>query len=208
MPVIAFGIVLLVVIIIGVYVLVQSPLPSSTPSLTPTPTPAVNPNPTTTPTTTTSLTPTPSPIATFSPTPTSAPTSTPTSTIPPTPTPTPIVSQVTATIYAGVNSQGALGFGNSADSIQSPGPAFMFKVGDNVTLTFINTMPTTEHNWAMVDAQSATANVVFGARVNIILGLGNSTVTFTPTQAGNYYYICQVVGHFAAGMWGTITVTP
>jgi uncharacterized cupredoxin-like copper-binding protein len=69
-------------------------------------------------------------------------------------------------------------------------------------------MPTTEHNWAMVDAKSATANVVFGARVNIILGLGNSTLTFTPTQAGNYYYICQVVGHFAAGMWGTVTVTP
>jgi len=60
----------------------------------------------------------------------------------------------------------------------------------------------------MVNAQSATANVVFEARTNIIPGGGNATITFIPTQAGNYYYICQVVGHFAAGMWGIVTVIP
>jgi plastocyanin len=234
MIVIALTVIIVLAIIFGVYFSTQAPSPSSsqTPSPTstsnPTPSPTVIINSTSSPTSSSLFTPTPSPITTFNPTPistttpilTSTPvanptpvptpiaTSTPIQTIAPTPTPAPTVSY-NITIYAGVNSQGTFGFGNNSNSIQSPGPSFTFKVGSNVTLTLVNTMPTVEHNWAMVDAQSATANVVFGARVNIIPGGGPSeTVTFSPTVAGNYYYICQVVGHFAAGMWGTITVTP
>ena len=175
-----------------------SPSPSPTTSPTPTPTVTLTPSPTQTPTSTPTPIPTQIILPTFTPYPSPS----------PTPIPTPAVSQVSVTIYAGSRSGGGLGFGNSSTTIQSPGPTLTFEVGDNVTLTLINAAPSTSHNWAMVDAQSATANVVFGAQVNMISGGGTGSVTFTPTQSGNYYYICQVPGHFAAGMWGNVIVTP
>ncbi len=191
--------------------------PSPTQTLTPTQTPTATQSPTGTPSTTTtpaSATPSPtqSSAATPTPTPTLTATPLPTPTQVPTPTPTlsptPTGSPVSVTIYAGSTSGGGLGFGNSASSITSPGPTLTFKVGDRVTLTLSNTSPSLSHNWAMVDAQSASANVVFGAQVSTVSGGGTGSVTFTPTQAGNYYYICQVFGHFAAGMWGNIVVNP
>ncbi|MEP7356596.1 MAG: cupredoxin domain-containing protein [Anaerolineales bacterium] len=33
-------------------------------------------------------------------------------------------------------------------------------------------------------------------------------VTFTPSQAGTYTYYCDVPGHKAAGMTGTLTISP
>ncbi len=182
--------------------------------LAPTPTPSSSPSPTKLPTSIPTETLAPSPTQTLTSTPTPIPTQIilPTFTPYPSPTPTPIptlvVSQVSVTIYAGSRSGGGLGFGDSNTTIQSPGPTLTFKVGDNVTLTLINAALSTSHNWAMVDAQSATANVVFGAQVNMISGGGTGSVTFTPAQFGNYYYICQVPGHFAAGMWGNVIVTP
>jgi plastocyanin len=205
--VVAIAIILIVAAGVFAYTkLAPTPTPSSSPTPTKSPTPI--PTETLTPSPTQTLTPTPTQIPdqiilpTFTPYPSSTTTQT------PTPTPTPTVSQVSVTIYAGSRTGGGLGFGNSTTTIQSPGPTLTFKVGDNVTLTLINTAASTSHNWAMVDAQSATANVVFGAQVNMIPGGGTGSVTFTPTQTGNYYYICQVPGHFAAGMWGNIIVNP
>jgi nitrite reductase (NO-forming) len=68
------------------------------------------------------------------------------------------------------------------------------------------------HNWALVDAKSSTATVLFSAQIGSAsspVAAGQSqSVTFTPTTAGSYYYICQVDAHVSLGMWGTVTVNP
>ncbi len=121
-------------------------------------------------------------------------------------------SAVSKTIYAGEKSASVYGFGNSASTIDSPGPALTFKVGDVVTLTLVNSSPNMPHNWAMVSDKSTVSSVVFNAQIqsgsNPISPGASKSVTFTITQAGNYYYICQVPGHVALGMWGTVTVNP
>jgi plastocyanin len=138
-------------------------------------------------------------------TPSTSPTPTPTAT----PTPTGSPGTVKLDIYAGEVSSSTYGFGNSANSIQSPGPSLNFKVGDVVTVTLHNagTMP---HNWALVDAKSSTANVLFNAQIasssSPVQPDSTGQVTFTVTQAGNFYYICQVDAHVTLGMWGTVTV--
>ena len=132
-------------------------------------------------------------------------------------TPSPTVSAssspgtTTMTIYSGEASSSTYGFGNSASSIGSPGPSLTLKVGQTYTMTLVNS-GTMSHNWALVDAKSSTANVLFNAQIGSStnpLSPGTSqSVTFTPTTAGSYYYICQVDAHVALGMWGTVTVNP
>jgi uncharacterized cupredoxin-like copper-binding protein len=145
-----------------------------------------------------STTPSPSPTATPTPSSTS--------------TPSPTSSIVSMTIYAGEVSASTYGFGNSATSITSPGPTLTFKVGDVVTMKLTNASPTMPHNWAIVNAQSSTAPVMFNAQIqsgsNPITPGSSASVTFTVTQAGNYFYICQVPGHVALGMWGNVVVNP
>ncbi len=113
-------------------------------------------------------------------------------------------------IYAGEVSTSTYGFGNSASSINSPGPTLTFTAGEKVTVTFHNA-GTMAHNWAIVDAKSSTANVLWSAQVgsaaNPISAGGTATVTFTVGSAGSYFYICQVDAHVALGMWGTVTVS-
>ncbi len=138
---------------------------------------------------------------------------------PPSPTPSPTGtsspspsgSPVSMTIYAGEVSPTVYGFGNSASSINSPGPTLTFKVGDVVKMTLVNS-PTMPHNWAIVNAQSSTAPVMFNAQIqsgsNPLTPGSSGSVTFTVTQAGNYFYVCQVPGHVALGMWGNVVVNP
>ena len=102
------------------------------------------------------------------------------------------------------------GFGNSASSITSPGPEIDLTAGTTYTITLHNsgTMP---HNFAIVDSKSSTANVLWSAQVksnsNPVNPGSTGSVTFTAGSAGNYYYICQVDGHVALGMWGQVKVT-
>jgi uncharacterized cupredoxin-like copper-binding protein len=124
--------------------------------------------------------------------------------------PTPSGSNID--IYAGeVNLSTPLyGFGNSASSITSPGPEIDLTAGTTYTITLHNsgTMP---HNFAIVDSKSSTANVLWSAQVksnsNPVNPGSTGSVTFTAGSAGNYYYICQVDGHVALGMWGQVKVT-
>jgi plastocyanin len=117
------------------------------------------------------------------------------------------------TLYAGELSSASYGFGNSnsVSSLTSPGPTVTLTKGTTYKMTVYNigSMP---HNWAIVNAQSSTAPVMFGAKIqssaNPIISGSSGSVTFTPDSTGTYYYICQISGHVALGMWGTVTVNP
>ena len=144
--------------------------------------------------------PSPSPSASASPSPSTSASPSPSSSVGPT----------SVTIYSGETSS-IYGFGNSAGSITSPGPALTFKAGQSVTVTLHNA-PVMAHNWAIVNAKSSTATVLWNAQIgsasNPVSPGGTGSVTFTVGSAGTYYYICQVDAHVSLGMWGTVTVTP
>lgn len=117
------------------------------------------------------------------------------------------------TLYEGdkvVNGNAQYVFGLSQSSMTSPGPTLNFTVGDVVSIT-VNNVGTMPHNWALVDAKSTTANVLFTAQIasgsNPIAQGSSGTVVFKVTQAGNFFYICQVPGHVALGMWGNVVVS-
>ena len=62
-------------------------------------------------------------------------------------------------------------------------------------------IPATAKNAVQQDAQAG--------KVHVYAGPGKAaTVTFTPTQAGTYQFVCNVPGHKEAGMVGTATVQP
>jgi plastocyanin len=108
-------------------------------------------------------------------------------------------------IYAG-----EYGFGASS-SVTSPGPTMTFTAGQTVTITLHNSGAMT-HNWAIVSAKDAASPVLWNAQIGTasapIAAGGTGSVTFTLGSAGSYYYICQVDGHVALGMWGVVTVNP
>jgi uncharacterized cupredoxin-like copper-binding protein len=113
------------------------------------------------------------------------------------------------TLYAGEVNSAQYGFGNSASAITSPGPTLNLKVGQSYTVTVTNagTMP---HAWEITSLKETGSNVLFGAQIQPISYLApgaSGSVTFTPNQAGNFYYICPVPGHVALGMWGNVVVT-
>jgi uncharacterized cupredoxin-like copper-binding protein len=123
-------------------------------------------------------------------------------------TPQPTVEM---SIYGGEVSGSVYGFGNSSTSITSPGPKLTFKVGDVVKMTLNNAgkMP---HNWALTTSNVTDTTVLFNAVIasdTTPLQSGQSgSVTFKVTQAGNFYYVCQVAGHLELGMWGEVTINP
>jgi plastocyanin len=118
---------------------------------------------------------------------------------------------VQVTLYAGEVSDTEYGFGNSSTMITSPGPTLTFKVGDVVNMTLINVgkMP---HNWIITDVKQVGSEVLFGAEVASDTAplLSNQTAShvFTITQAGSYFYLCEISGHLQLGMWGNLVVNP
>jgi plastocyanin len=72
----------------------------------------------------------------------------------------------------------------------------------------IHNVGTMQHNWAIVNAKSSTAAVLWGAVASPINAGSSGQVTFKAGTAGSYFYICQVPGHVALGLWGTVTVNP
>jgi heme/copper-type cytochrome/quinol oxidase subunit 2 len=141
----------------------------------------------------------PSPTPTPSTTPTASPTPTPSAT--PTPSPTP--SGTPLTLYAD-----SYGFGDSAGNIISPGPTLHLNVGQTYTMT-VHNVASIPHSWEIV-ATKAVGTPIFGAGINVntYIQPGQSgSVTFTPDQTGNFYYVCTVPGHIALGMWGNVEIT-
>jgi uncharacterized cupredoxin-like copper-binding protein len=114
------------------------------------------------------------------------------------------------TLFAGEVSSASYGFGNTATSIATApnAPTLQLKEGQSYTMTVTNsgTMP---HAWE-ITRDKTTSTVLFGAKIapTSFLATGASgSVTFTPNEAGTFYYICPVPGHVALGMWGTVIVT-
>jgi len=116
---------------------------------------------------------------------------------------------VQVTIFAGEISTSQYGFGNSSTTITSPGPTLTFHSGDTVKVALQNA-GTMAHNWALVDTKSSTGTVLWSAQIasssNGVPAGQSESVTFTVGNSGNYYYICQVDGHVALGMWGNVVV--
>ena len=114
------------------------------------------------------------------------------------------------TLYAGEVSSAAYGFGNTATTITSnPGPTITLKQGTTYTMT-VNNVGTMPHAWE-ISSQKAAGSVLFGAQIDptsYIAPGSSGSVTFSPNQAGNFYYVCIVPGHVALGMWGNVVVTP
>ena len=112
------------------------------------------------------------------------------------------------TLYVGEVSATAYGFGNASNTLTSnPGPTITLTAGQTYTMT-LNNVGTMQHNWAIADAKSSSANVLWGAVISPIDAGSSSQVTFKAGQAGSFFYICQVPGHVALGLWGTLIVNP
>lgn len=65
------------------------------------------------------------------------------------------------------------------------------------------------HSWEIV-ATKAVGTPLFGAGIDVdnYIPAGQSgSVTFTPDQTGNFYYVCTVPGHIALGMWGDVEIS-
>lgn len=68
--------------------------------------------------------------------------------------------------------------------------------GTPVTIDLVNTASSTTHNFSL-DAFKVNVTVNAGAK---------GTAKFTPTQAGTYYFYCNVPGHAQGGMVGKLIV--
>jgi plastocyanin len=122
--------------------------------------------------------------------------------------PPPAGSGTLITLYEGEITSTSYGFGNTSTTLTSnPGPTITLTAGQTYTMTVYN-VGTMQHNWAIVDAKSSTANVLWGAVTSPINSQSSGKVTFKAGPAGNYFYICQVPGHVTLGLWGTVVVNP
>jgi uncharacterized cupredoxin-like copper-binding protein len=149
-----------------------------------------------------------------SPSPSPSPTASPTPSVTPTPgaspTPTPSGTTSDLTLYAGSVSSSTFGFGDTANSIQSPGPTLNLKSGQTYKMTVHNVATNLAHSWEIVSTKAVSQSPMFGAGIDIntYIQPGQSgSVTFTPDQTGSFYYVCTVPGHIELGMWGTVEIT-
>jgi plastocyanin len=161
-------------------------------------------SPTTSPTPPVSTSPTPSTNASTTPLPSSNTSAS--------PGPSPSGTGTALTLYAGAvtSGSGTYGFGDSASNIVSPGPTLNLKIGTTYTITVYNVATNMVHSWEIVSTKEVSNTPLFGAGIGVtnFINPGSSgSVTFTPDQAGNFYYVCTVPGHISLGMWGNVVVT-
>ena len=82
--------------------------------------------------------------------------------------------------------------------------------GKPVTLNLTNS-GTVEHSWVLM-SKPITGSFTDADKANIIFSKTvpagqNATVTFTaPSTPGDYQVVCDIAGHFEAGMAGKLTV--
>jgi uncharacterized cupredoxin-like copper-binding protein len=170
---------IVIIIVVGVLAY-ELTLPKTNPSSSPTPTASPTPNTS------------PSPGTSPTPTPSSSPSGT-----------------IDLTLYAGAVSTSTYGYGNSANDIISPGPTLKLKSGQTYKMT-VHNEGKIAHSWEIVSAKAVSSSPLFGAGINInnyIQPGQSASVTFTPDQTGNFYYVCTVPGHIQLGMWGNVEIS-
>lgn len=144
------------------------------------------------------------PAANPSPSPTETPSTSPSTSA------TPSGSAIALTLFAGsVPGSSLYGFGDSASSITSPGPTLTLTMGQTYTMT-VNNVGDVPHSWE-ISSTKAVGTPMWGAGIDIdtFIPTGSSaSVTFTPTETGNFHYVCTVLGHLTLGMWGNVVVNP
>ena len=116
---------------------------------------------------------------------------------------------IALTLYEGEVSSTSYGFGNSASSLSSPGPTLTLTQGQAYTMT-VNNVGTLPHSWEIASTKTGTPSPLFNSEINpgtYISGGGSGSVTFTPNQSGNFYYVCPVAGHPDLGMWGNVVIS-
>ncbi len=112
-----------------------------------------------------------------------------------------IGGEINATLY---------GFALAGQSLSSPGPTIVVRLGDTVTINFTNvggnvSLP---HTFNIVDSSGYIAFPDVGTPDNPINAGQSGSATFTADKAGNFTYVCLVPGHKQLGMWGTFVVEP
>ena len=118
-------------------------------------------------------------------------------------TDTPPPSTVASTYSISVSAQGSANYiltGDDANgSVSGNDPSVSLKVGD----TFNFNVNAQGHPFYLIktsDGGVGSSNLIDGVSNN---GAESATVSWTPTEAGTYYYICE----YHPSMLGTITVT-
>jgi len=115
------------------------------------------------------------------------------------------------TLYAGEVSTTVYGFGNTATSITSPGPTLNLVEGTTYNMTVYNVSSHgMDHSWEITTSEAVSTSPLWGAGIDIstyIPSGSSGSVTFTPTQTGNFYYVCTFPGHIALGMYGNVVVS-
>ena len=119
-------------------------------------------------------------------------------------------SGTSITLYAGsvTSGSGTYGYGLSASDITSPGPPLNLVEGTTYTIT-VNDVGNMPHSFEIVSTK-AIGTPLFNSGIditNFIPAGGSGSVTFTPTQTGNFYYVCTVPAHISLGMWGNVVVS-
>lgn len=145
-----------------------------------------------------------------------------------------LASAMLLTACSGGSTGGNGGGAGGALSIEADGENLAFKpaalsakAGSAVTVNFKNVSTAQQHNWVLVNGGDdvagkvdeaaiaagapnylPTGNADILASTDMLAAGGTGTASFTAPAAGTYTFMCTYPGHFAAGMKGTLTVTP
>ncbi len=121
------------------------------------------------------------------------------------------ISGNSITLYAGsvTTGSGTYGYGLSSSKITSPGPTLTLVEGTTYTIT-VNNVSTMQHSFEIVPTKAASTSPLWNSGIDItnyIPAGGSGSATVTPTQTGNFYYVCTVPAHISLGMWGNVVVS-
>lgn len=115
------------------------------------------------------------------------------------------------------NSEARLGFARAGEEVTGNGPTLAVPAGEEVTVTVENNDSLGPHNFAIVpeldDIAKAAAlgsldeEILWDSSIVDLSSGDTESVTFTPGAPGDYYYVCTLPGHAAAGMMGEFVVT-
>lgn len=121
-----------------------------------------------------------------------------------------VLSVVLAACGGGASSSGGTSISTTMTDFKFDPAAWTVPAGKEITLKVTNN-GSTDHSWALMSkpisgsfTDADKANVLFS---KVVSAGQNATVTFTaPTTPGDYQVICDIPGHFEAGMVAKLTV--